>query len=235
MASECVEVASPVEHPRVPAYARFVGQLATNVAGLFLFALGVVLTVRSGLGLGPWDVLHQGISRHTPLTFGQASQVVGVAVIGIGLLLRVRPGLGAVLNMLLIGFFVDRILAVHAIPAAAPYGPAARLVMDASGVLLVGLGSGLYIRASLGAGPRDGLMLGLHRVTGVRVALARAALELTVVVVGFLLGGTVGVGTLVFALGVGPAVECGFRVFGVPSREGRLHHQPPRPVTERTR
>ena len=220
MTSECVEMVGLIERPRAPAYVRFVGQLVTIVSGLFLFALGVVLTLRSGLGLGPWDVLHQGISRHTPLTFGQANQVVGIVVIGVGLLLRVRPGLGAVLNMLLIGFFVDRVLAVHVIPLAAPYGLAAQLVMDAGGVLLVGLGSGLYIRAKLGAGPRDGLMLGLHRVTCVRVAVTRAALELTVAVTGFLLGGTVGIGTLVFALGVGPAVELGFRVFGVPSRVG---------------
>jgi uncharacterized membrane protein YczE len=220
MASECVEMVGLVERPRAPAYARFVGQLVTNVVGLFLFALGVVLTLRSGLGLGPWDVLHQGISRHTPLTFGQASQLVGAVVIGVGLVLRVRPGLGTVLNMLLIGFFVDRLLAVHVIPLAAPYGLAAQLGMDVTGVLLVGLGSGLYIRAKLGAGPRDGLMLGLHRVTGVRVAVTRAALEITVAIAGFLLGGTVGIGTLVFALGVGPAVELGFRVFGVSSRVG---------------
>ena len=220
MASKRVEVVGLIERPRAPAYARFMGQLVIIVSGLFLFALGVVLTLRSGLGLGPWDVLHQGISRHMPLTFGQASQVVGVAVIGIGLALRVRPGLGAVLNMLLIGFFVDRLVAVHMIPLAAPYGLLAQLGMDAGGVLLVGLGSGLYIRAKLGAGPRDGLMLGLHRVTGVRVAMTRAALEVTVAIAGFLLGGTVGIGTLVFALGVGPAVELGFRMFGVPSRAG---------------
>jgi len=175
VASKRVEVVGLIERPRAPAYARFMGQLVIIVSGLFLFALGVVLTLRSGLGLGPWDVLHQGISRHMPLTFGQASQVVGVAVIGIGLALRVRPGLGAVLNMLLIGFFVDRLVAVHMIPLAAPYGLLAQLGMDAAGVLLVGLGSGLYIRAKLGAGPRDGLMLGLHRVTGVRVAVTRGA------------------------------------------------------------
>jgi len=101
---------------------------------------------------------------------------------------------------------------------------AARLGMDVAGVLLVGLGSGLYIRAKLGAGPRDVLMLGLHRITGVRVAVTRATLEITVAIAGFLLGGTVGIGTLVFALGVGPAVELGFRVFGVPS-QGDLTHQ----------
>jgi uncharacterized membrane protein YczE len=218
VASECAESIVAVERARLPAPLRFVGQLAANVAGLFTFALGVVLTLRSGLGLGPWDVLHQGISRHTPLTFGQASEVVGAIVIGVGLLLQVRPGLGTVLNMVLIGFFVDRILGVNVIPAMAPYGLPAQMLMDGVGVVTVGLGSGLYIRANLGAGPRDGLMLGLHRATGLRVATARAGLEISVAIAGFLLGGTVGLGTIVFALGIGPSVELGFRIFGVPSR-----------------
>ena len=218
MASECMEAITPVAPARRPASVRFVGQLAANVAGLFTFALGVVLTLRSGLGLGPWDVLHQGLSRHTPLTFGQASEVVGAVVIGLGLLLRVRPGLGTVLNMLLIGFFVDRILGAQVIPAMAPHGLLPQVLMDSMGVVTVGLGSGLYLRANLGAGPRDGLMLGLHRVTRLRVATTRAALEVSVALAGFLLGGTVGLGTIVFALGIGPSVELGFRLFGVPAR-----------------
>lgn len=217
MASECMESAALVPALwRTPT--RFALQLLTNVLGLFLFALGIVLTLRSGLGLSPWDVLHQGISRHTPFTFGQANQVVGAVVIGVGFLLRVRPGLGTLLNMLLIGFFIDRIVGVGVIPRMAPLGLPAQFVMDIVGVLIVGLGSGLYIRANLGAGPRDGLMLGLHRATGRRVAVVRNALELSVAVVGFALGGTLGIGTLIFAVGIGPSVEIGFRVFGVPSR-----------------
>ena len=235
MASECVEMVGLVERPRAPAYARFVGQLVTNVVGLFLFALGVVLTLRSGLGLGPWDVLHQGISRHTPLTFGQASQLVGAVVIGVGLVLRVRPGLGTVLNMLLIGFFVDRLLAVHVIPLAAPYGLAAQLGMDVAGVLLVGLGSGLYIRAKLGAGPRDGLMLGLHRVTGVRVALARGAgADRRRCRVPARRDGGRRHARLRPRCGAGRGMRLPC-LLGVPSREGRLRHQPPRHMTERTR
>ncbi len=218
MASECVEQPAPVSAAAPPLPLRFAGQVSANVLGLFLFAFGIVLTLRSGLGLGPWDVLHQGLSRHTPLTFGQANQVVGAVVIGVGLLLRVRPGLGTVLNMLLIGFFIDRILDVGVIPRVAPLGLPAQLLTDAVGVLIVGLGSGLYIRANLGAGPRDGLMLGLHRLTGRRVAVARGTLELSVAAIGFLLGGTVGLGTLVFAFGIGPAVEVGFRLFGVRTR-----------------
>ncbi len=202
----------------MPTPLRFAARVAAVVLGLFLFALGVAFNLRSGLGLGPWDVLHQGISRHTPLSFGQASQAVGALVIAVGLLLRIRPGVSTVLNMVLIGFFVDRILGARVIPSAAPDGLVVQLLVDALGVLLVGLGSGLYIRGGLGAGPRDGLMLGLQAFTGQRIAVTRAALEIVVAATGFLLGGTLGIGTLVFALGVGPAVELGFRLCGVPPR-----------------
>jgi len=197
---------------------RVAARVAAVVLGLFLFALGVALNLRSGLGLGPWDVLHQGISRHTPLSFGQASQAIGALVIAAGLLLRIRPGVSTVLNMALIGFFVDRILGVRIVPSAAPDGLVVQFLVDALGVLLVGLGSGLYIRGGLGAGPRDGLMLGLQALTGQRIAVTRAGLEIVVAAIGFLLGGTLGLGTLVFALGVGPAVELGFRLCGVPPR-----------------
>jgi uncharacterized membrane protein YczE len=185
-----------------------------------LFACGIVLNLRSGLGLGPWDVLHQGISLRTPLSFGQASQVIGVLVIGVGLALRVRPGVVTLLNMALIGYFVDRILDSGAIPDATQYGLAVQLAVDLLGVLVVGLGSALYIRANLGADPRDGLMLGLHRLTGWRIALTRGLLELCVAGSGVALGGSLGAGTLIFAIGIGPAVEFGFRLFGLPQDHG---------------
>lgn len=194
----------------------FVRQLAMNIAGLFLYALGLVFTLRSHLGLGPWDVLHQGITRHTPLTFGEASVVVGLVIIVVGLLLRIRPGVGTLLNMVLIGFFFDRILATGLVPV--PQGWPARVLLDLVGIVIVGLGSGLYIRSALGAGPRDGLMLGLHRITKRRLALVRACLESVVAVTGFFMGGTAGIGTVIFALGIGPAVEMGFRIFRVPSQ-----------------
>jgi uncharacterized membrane protein YczE len=202
------------------AYGQFAIQVATNLLGISLFAVGVVLTLDSGLGLGPWDVLNQGISRHTPISFGQASQLVSVIIVAVNLFLRVRPGLGTILNSLGIGFVVDRILGSHVVPPMAPLGLLAQLTMDGAGVVLVGLGTGLYIRANLGAGPRDGLMLGLHRATGQRIAVTRAALELTAATSGFILGGAVGIGTFIFALGIGPIVEASFRVFRVtrPSR-----------------
>lgn len=201
---------------------RFAGQVLANLLGNALFALGITMTLQAGLGLSPWDVLHQGISRHTPLSFGQANQIVGAVIIALGFLLRVRPGLGTVLNMFVIGFCIDRIIAAHVVPNVASQGIATRLLMDMAGVLVVGLGTGLYIRASLGAGPRDGLMLGLHRATGQRVAVTRGMLELSAACLGFLLGGTVGVGTLIFAFGIGPAVEVGFRLFRVRPTPGPL-------------
>lgn len=226
MVSERVEQAQEGKRIAVPGWVRWITQLTVNISGLLLFAFGVVLNLRSGLGLGPWDVLHQGISLHTPLSFGQASQLVGAVVIGVGLVLRVRPGLGTILNILLIGFFVDRILDTGLIPDITPYNLPSQLAVDLLGVLIVGLGSGLYIRAKLGAGPRDGLMLGLHRLTGWRLAITRGALELSVAAAGFALGGSLGIGTLIFAVGIGPAVELGFRAFELPGHRGRVGGTP---------
>lgn len=190
-------------------------RLAILIAGLFCFALGIVLTLRSGLGLGPWDVLHQGLTRHVPLTFGEASIVAGFVVLLVGWLLGQRPGLGTVLNMVLVGVFIDLITWSRLVPSFAGSAWPARLAVDALGVAVVGLGSAWYIKADLGAGPRDGLMLVLARRAGGRVALIRATLELSVLATGFVLGGTAGLGTLVFAFGVGPAVGLAFRLFRI--------------------
>ena len=180
------------------------------IFGLFLCSVGIVFTYRSGMGLGPWDVLHQGISHHTPLTFGQASILVGGLVILVGLLLKVRPGPGTVLNMLLIGLFVDAQLRVNWLPDLGSQPLYLRLVADVFGVLLMGIGTAFYITPRLGAGPRDGLMLRLHTLTRVRIAIVRAAIECAALLIGFFLGGAVGLGTLIFAFGVGPSVEIGF-------------------------
>jgi len=188
----------------------YVRRLVVLIFGLFLCSVGIVCTYRSGMGLGPWDVLHQGISRHTPLSFGQASIIVGGLIILLGLLIKVRPGVGTVLNMLLIGLFVDAQLRSNWLPdlSAAPF--VARLLLDALGVLLMGIGTAFYITPRLGAGPRDGLMMRLHVLTHVRIAFVRAAIECSALIIGFFLGGTTGIGTLIFAFGVGPAVEIGF-------------------------
>jgi len=189
---------------------KYLHRFLVLIFGLFLCSVGIVFTYRSGMGLGPWDVLHQGISHHTPLSFGQASILVGALIILMGLLLKVRPGPGTVLNMLLIGLFVDAQLRVNWLPDMSAQSLFLRLAADAFGVLLMGIGTAFYITPRLGAGPRDGLMLRLHILTHLRIAYVRAAIECTALLIGFSLGGSVGLGTLIFAFGVGLAVEVGF-------------------------
>ncbi len=190
----------------------YVVRLIICIAGLFLFAVGTVFTYRSNMGLGPWDVLHLGISRHTPLTFGQANIVVGAIIILAGLSLRAYPGVATILNMFLVGTFVDLLIHWNFLPDFSSASLLVRLLINAAGVFIVGVGTALYINPHLGAGPRDGLMLRLHALTKQRIAIVRAVLECSALIVGFFLGGTVGIGTLIFAFGVGPCVEFGFYV-----------------------
>jgi uncharacterized membrane protein YczE len=189
---------------------QYVRRLCVLISGLFLCSLGSILTYRSDMGLGPWDVFHKGLSLHTPLSFGQAAIAVGAAIILLGLLLKVRPGVGTVLNMLLIGTFADWLLNSRWLPDFGGAPLFIRLLVNIAGVLAMGLGTAFYILPALGAGPRDGLMLRLHTLTKLRIAFVRAAIELSALTMGFFLGGTVGAGTLIFAFGVGPAVELGF-------------------------
>jgi len=180
------------------------------IAGLFLFALGIVLQLESDLGLGPWDVLNQGISEQTPLSFGTANIVVAVVVLGIAWALGAAIGPGTVANAVLIGLFVDLLLRLDAVDRLSTTPLGVRIGLLAAAILIVGLGSGLYIGAAFGAGPRDSLMLVGARRTGVRIGIVRATLEIGAGVAGFALGGTVGVGTVAFAFGIGPAVELAF-------------------------
>jgi uncharacterized protein len=188
----------------------FIGRLLIVVLGLFVFAVGDVLTYRANVGLGPWDVLHQGISFHTPLSFGTASIVVGALLIVLSLFLKVYPGIATLLNMLLIGLFVNLLLQMNWLPDLPMLPLLVRLLVDVVGIFLVGLGCAIYIAPHLGAGPRDGLMLRLNVLTKIRIAVVRIALECSVLLFGFLLGGSVGIGTLLFAFGVGPCIELGF-------------------------
>jgi uncharacterized membrane protein YczE len=189
------------------------------VAGLFFFSVSLALSLQSNLGANSWTVLSDGIAKQSPVTIGQASQLVGLVMIGIGWLVGIRPGIGTVMNMVLVGFFLDRVLDSGVIPLAGPYP--ARLAMLAVAVLSMGLASGMYIRAGLGAGPRDSFMLALTRMTGLPVGINRWAMEAAAVLVGALLGGAFGVGTLLFALMIGPAIDFGFRVFGLAPRARR--------------
>lgn len=185
----------------------YLRKLAVVTLGLFISAVGIVVNYRSGLGLGPWDVLHQGISRHMPLTFGVASIVVGGLVVAINLVLKVRPGMGTLLNLVLVGIFVDFLLRYNLIPVPGTSNVLALVLLDVLGIFLMGLGTAIYISQQLSAGPRDGLMLRLNTLIKVRIFLVRLAIECFALIAGFCLGGTVGIGTLLFAFGIGPAIE----------------------------
>jgi uncharacterized protein len=189
--------------------------------GLWLFAAGVVLGLRSGMGVGPWDVLHDGIRKVTPLSFGVATIVVGLVVLVAGAAAGVRPGPGTLVNMVVVGVFSDAMLAsgVGAGIGSGAFVP--RLGAVVLGVALVAAGSALYIGAGLGSGPRDSLMLALSAQTGIRVGIVRAGIEGAVLLTGFLLGGSAGVGTILYAFGIGPAVEVAFRLFRVEIPGGR--------------
>lgn len=182
-------------------------KLTIVVAGLFLFSTGIVLTYRSNIGLDPWNVLHQGISLHTPLSFGTAGIATGAILIIIGLILKVYPGVATILNMILVGIFIDALLSLNIIPDLNALHMAWRVLINIAGVVITGLGTALYILPRLGSGPRDGLMLRLHELTKVRIAITRTSIEAVALLIGFFLGGTAGIGTLIFALGIGPVVE----------------------------
>jgi uncharacterized membrane protein YczE len=175
-----------------------------------VFAIGIVFILDSKLGLSPWDVLNQGLSKHTPLSFGFANVAVAILILGVGWALGGRPGIGTVANAVFIGTFIQGLTSIHALTTLAHDGLSVRIPLLVVGIALIGPGSALYIGADLGAGPRDTLMLVGARRTGQRVGIVRAALELCALAAGIALGGTFGVGTVLFALLVGPVVEASF-------------------------
>jgi len=183
-----------------------------------MFALGTVMTLRSNIGLSPWDVLADGIRLRTPLTFGMAVIAIGAILIVASAFGGVRPGIGTVANMLFIGLFADLRLAAD-IGVGLMEGPLVwRVALDLGGIATIGLGSALYIGAELGTGPRDSLMVLLARRAKLRIGVARAIIEGTALLAGIALGGTAGVGTALFAIGIGPAVDIAFGMFGMEVR-----------------
>ena len=176
--------------------------------GLSLFGLGEGLLLVSFTGASPWSVLAQGISLHINLSIGVITFFISLFVIFLWLFLDQKPGIGTILNAIIIAFMIDISIAF----IGTPDSYISQLFMAVISVLLVGLGSGFYLIANLGPGPRDGLMTGLQRKTNLPIALVRAFLEITVVITGWYLGGTVGIGTLLFAFGVGPAVAMGLYI-----------------------
>jgi len=186
-----------------PVFARRLVQL---VVGLYLYGLGIALIVRGELGVAPWDVLTQGIAKQTGLGFGLITVITSGIVLLLWIPIRQRPGFGTVMNALLVGPFAD--LSLWMIPTGLDLW--ARILMLFGGILVLAIATGLYIGAHFGPGPRDGLMTGLHRRTGWRIWIVRTGIEATVLVTGFLLGGDVGLGTLAFALLIGPL--CGYAI-----------------------
>jgi uncharacterized membrane protein YczE len=200
---------TPLQQLRAGRTTRRLVQLAV---GLTLYGVSMGMMVRSGLGLDPWDVFHYGIAQHLPVSFGTVTIIVGAAVLLLWIPLRQWPGLGTVANVVVIGLATDATLAL----LGAPDLMAARVALLLGGIVLNGLAGALYIGSQFGPGPRDGLMTGLVRRTGGSFRLVRTSIELTVLVVGWLMGGVVGLGTVLYAVLIGPVVQVFLPIFTVP-------------------
>ncbi|MET9421821.1 hypothetical protein ABZY06_13965 [Streptomyces sp. NPDC006540] len=185
--------------------------------GLALYGASSALLVRAGLGLEPWGVLHQGLAELTGLTIGVVSIIVGAVVLLLWIPIRQRPGLGTMSNVFVIGIAMDATLSL--VPQVTTL--VGQIPLMAAGIVLNGAATGLYIAARFGPGPRDGLMTGLHRLTGRSIRLVRTAIEVAVVATGFVLGGSVGIGTVAYALAIGPLAQLFLRLFAVPETDGR--------------
>jgi uncharacterized membrane protein YczE len=192
---------------------RPVQRLTRCVVGLACFALGISMFVTAGLGLAPWDVFHQGVSSHTGLSLGWAIEIVGFLLLLLWIPLRQRPGIGTILNAVEIGLVVN-LIGDH-LPSTDRLVP--RLAYVVGAVTVIAVGSGLYIGAGLGTGPRDGIMVGLAG-RGYSVRVTRTVLEAAVMAAGVLLGGHIGIGTLAFMLGIGPMVHVLIPMLDLPTR-----------------
>lgn len=190
----------PVEQLRAGRMPRRLLQL---VVGLFLYGASMALVIRAGLGVIPWDVFHVGLIQHIPMSFGSMTIVVSLAVLLIWIPLRQRPGLGTIANAVLVGLSADLTLALTSDLESL----AVRVPLLIGAIALNGLATALYVGAQLGPGPRDGLMTGVARVSGRSIRLVRTVLEVTVVLIGFTLGGTAGLGTVLYALAIGPLTQ----------------------------
>src|SRR6478735_5003130 len=200
---------TPIQQLRAGRTTRRLVQLAV---GLTLYGVSMAMMVRSGLGLDPWDVFHSGIAAHLPVSFGTVVIIVGALVLLLWIPLRQWPGLGTVSNVVIIGLATDATLGLLSSPTSLP----ARAGLLLGGILLNGLAGALYIGSQFGPGPRDGLMTGLVRRTGRSFRLVRTSIEVTVLVVGWLLGGVVGLGTILYAVLIGPVVQVFLPLFTVP-------------------
>ena len=189
---------------------RLVLKMPSLFFGFFLFALAILLALYSKLGMSPWDVLHMGIVNHSVLSFGQTTQLVGFAIIMFSVFLGVIPGIGSLLNMIFIGGFIDLIDNTGILKT--PGSMVGKIIMLIAAILIMGIATFFYLRVELGAGPRDGLMEGLVRKLNKPVWMIRGSIEIVVLIIGFLLGGPVGIGTLLLAGAIGPSVQFAFKL-----------------------
>ena len=176
--------------------------------GLFIFGLGEGLLLVSTTGNSPWSVLAEGITNLTGISIGTSTFIVSITVLSLWIFLKQKPGIGTIMNIIIIAAVIDLTLNIFDPPTSI----FSKYLLSVLSVLLVGLGSGIYLVANLGPGPRDGLMTGLTKVTNLPIAFVRASIEITVVLIGWHLGGTVGIGTLIFAFGIGPAVATSLHI-----------------------
>jgi uncharacterized membrane protein YczE len=206
--------AASTNSPR-PLRERFPERLARCVLGLAGFGTGIAFFVEANIGVPPWDVFHQGVSEKTGLGLGTVLIIVAFFVLFLWIPLRLRPGIGTILNAVQIGL-VENVMQ-DLLPT--PDNLSIQLMFMSLGMLCIAAGSGLYIGAELGSGPRDGLMLGLNARYGISVRLARTTVEVTVMIIGIFLGGSIGLGTFVFAFGIGPLVQLTLSLFKMSSSQ----------------
>lgn len=204
------------------------GRVIQLLSGLVLYGAGCALTITAGLGVDPWTVLAEGLSRQSGIGVGWVTNLVGAVVLLAWIPLRQHPGIGTLANIALVGTSMQ--VALSLVPS--PDTPVSRITLLTLGVTVVAIASGLYIGAHFGPGPRDGLMTGLHARLGLPIWLCRLAVEGTVLVLGWSLGGTVGIGTIVFAVSIGPLVHLALPLFDMRVTDGRAVAPP---VAARTR
>ena len=192
--------------------------LVRLVVGLYLFGLGIAFQVQAALGLAPWDVFGQGLANITGLSFGLATVLASAIILLLWIPLKQKPGIGTVFNALLIGPFID--LSLRFVPSAATWGLAGQIGWYVLGMAIIALGTGIYIGARLGPGPRDGLMTGSVARFKKPVWMVRTALEGAATLIGLALGGPVGLGTLLFVIGIGPMVQISMRAFKLVGKKG---------------
>ncbi|CAB4541860.1 unannotated protein [freshwater metagenome] len=193
--------------------------LVRLIIGLYLFGLGIAFQIRATLGLAPWDVFGQGLANVTGLSFGLATVLASALILLLWIPLKQKPGLGTIFNALLIGPFID--LSLRIVPSAADWGIVGQIGWYVLGMAIIALGTGVYIGARLGPGPRDGLMTGSVKKFGKPVWIVRTVLEGGATLIGLAFGGPVGLGTVLFVVGIGPMVQVSMRAFGLVDKGGK--------------